>query len=206
VGYNFFLMQSAPAALRWSNVSKSYGRQLLFRGISGQLTPGKATVVTGQNGSGKSTFLRIVSGLAPPDSGTIERSENSDVGYFSPSLELYGDLTGRENLDFFAAVSGVDRLRCVPLLSQVGLTRSANKLYGSYSSGMKQRLKLAFAALRSPTIMILDEPTLALDSDGVAVVDLIIRKLLSEGGSALIATNDPAEVDRWADATIELGR
>ena len=190
--------------LKWSSLTKSFGRQSLFKDLSGELIRQTTTVVTGPNGSGKSTFLRVICGLTAPDSGEVVRSQHHGIGYCSPSMELYGELTGLENLQFFARVSGIELGRCRELLGDVGLTKSTHKLYSAYSSGMKQRLKLAFSLLNSPSILILDEPTIALDSDGTQIVDRLISRHKAGGGSAIIATNVPTEAERWADTVISL--
>jgi ABC-type multidrug transport system ATPase subunit len=198
-------MLSSDSVLTWSNISKRFGRRTVLDGVSGTLPPGQIIVVAGANGSGKSTFLKIAAGLISADRGEVTRPAARHIGYCAPAMELYGELTGLENLQFFADVSGIDVRRCDELLALVGLTKSASKLYSSYSSGMKQRLKLAFALLHNPSLLILDEPTIALDSAGVGVVNAIIDRHRKSGGSALIASNDPDEVERWADKRLELG-
>jgi ABC-type multidrug transport system ATPase subunit len=206
VGYNSVQMQPGTAAVQWTNLSKSFGRQVLFKRISGGLGEASTLVVTGPNGSGKSTLLRIIAGLASADSGQVERPDLASIGFCAPSLELYADLNGIENLQFFASILGIPSCRCVEVISEVGLSKSANKLYGSYSSGMKQRLKLAFAMLQQPSLLILDEPTIALDSDGISLVDRLIERHKAAGGSALIASNNIPEAERWGDSRLELAR
>jgi len=198
-------MSPQNAVLSWSNISKVYGRKVLFRELTGELTSGKKLVVTGSNGAGKSTFLKIAAGLLSPDAGHVVRPMNREIVYCAPSLELYGDLTGAENLLFFARIAGIDQFDPDIALGRVGLGRSASKLYSSYSSGMKQRLKLAFATLMPRSLLILDEPTLALDTDGVKVVDSLIQSHCDFGGCALIASNDQSEADRWADLRLSIG-
>jgi ABC-type multidrug transport system ATPase subunit len=186
-------------------ISKSFGRRRLFHDVTGTLVRGQIVIVTGVNGSGKSTFLKIAAGLLSPDSGDVVRPAEGRMGYLSPSLELYTELTGTENLQFFAGIAGLTDFDPDRALSTVGLSRAGSKLYSNYSSGMKQRLKLAFSTLRSPELLILDEPTLALDSEGVQVVDDIIMRHRSGGGAALIATNDESECRRWCDSRLEIG-
>ena len=199
-------MPPVNSLISWSNLAKGFGRRPLFSGISGELAAGRVLVVTGANGAGKSTFLKIILGLLAADVGECKRLPIEKVGYCAHSMELYGDLTGMENLEFFARVAGVDESECRRLLDEVGLGRAGSKLYSSYSSGMKQRLKLAFALLNSPDLLVLDEPTLALDSDGTAIVDSLIARQRSSGGSALIATNEETEATRWADDRLPIGK
>ena len=184
--------------LAWENLSKSFGRRLLFTGLTGQAGAGEIVTVTGPNGSGKSTLLKILAGLVRADDGVVHTSGGSKaIGYAAPSLSLYGELTGQENLDFFADVRGINRESVLPLLEQVGLARAAGKPVSAYSSGMRQRLSLCYALLHKPAVLLLDEPTLALDSDGVAFVEQILAEHIQTGGSAVVATNDLGEAARW---------
>lgn len=184
--------------LEWHNLAKTFGRRCLFSGVSGALEPGQILVVTGPNGSGKTTFLKILSGLVRADQGNVERAGGpTSLGYAAPDLALYGELTGRENLEFFADVRGVNQDPIARLLERAGIARAGTKPVSAYSSGMRQRLKLCFALLARPDVLLLDEPTLALDSDGVAFVEQILAESRDALGGAVIATNDPAEAARW---------
>lgn len=186
------------ALLEWHNLAKTFGRRCLFSGVSGALEPGQILVVTGPNGSGKTTFLKILSGLVRADQGNVERAGGpTSLGYAAPDLALYGELTGRENLEFFADVRGVNQDPIARLLERAGIARAGTKPVSAYSSGMRQRLKLCFALLARPDVLLLDEPTLALDSDGVAFVEQILAESRDALGGAVIATNDPAEAARW---------
>lgn len=147
------------------------------------------------------------------------------VGLVSPELTLYDELTAIENLLFFARVRGWSghglvrwrglagaedvvagggaRARARAILEQVGLEGRGDDLVGTYSSGMKQRLKYAFALMHSPALLLLDEPTANLDEAGTEIV----RRIIAEArGSAcvVVATNEPEEVT-WGDAVIRLG-
>ena len=147
------------------------------------------------------------------------------VGLVSPELPLYDELTAIENLLYFARVRGRSghglvrwrglagaedvaagggaRARARAILEQVGLEGRGDDLVGTYSSGMKQRLKYAFALMHSPALLLLDEPTANLDEAGTEIV----RRIIAEArGSAcvVVATNEPEEVT-WGDAVIRLG-
>lgn len=162
--------------------------------------------VAGWNGSGKSTLLRIIAGLAKPSAGQVEmffksesiprQSKRRFVGMVAPALCLYDELTGLENLEFFCRVRGVDcnGNDCLDIVDRMGLTEHATKMYGDYSSGMKQRLKLAQALLHRPPLLLLDEPGCNLDSKGIRVVEEIISKQ-SQLGITVIASNEKREID-----------
>src|SRR3970040_1762695 len=164
-----------------SDVKKVYGRRVIFEGIRGTLRSTDALAITGRNGSGKSTLAKILAGLLTPNAGSItyerqsQRIETRDfhrhLGFVAPYLQLYDEFTGYENLDLFARLRAL-RLpaeMCDRLLDLVGLASSRNELVRNFSSGMKQRLKYAFALLNQPPLLILDEPTANLDSEGVAL-------------------------------------
>jgi len=181
----------------------AYGRRVLFSELSAEVAPGQCLVVTGANGAGKSTLLKIIAGLTRPETGTVDFAD--PFGYAAPDVHLYGELTGRENLAFLA------RLRGVPadtdsLLRSVGLPpKRGGDLVSAYSSGMRQRLKLASSLLGEPPLLLWDEPTATLDASGRASADELITKHRARGGLAVVATNDAAEADRWGDLRLTIG-
>ena len=98
-------MGTRCAASNWTTWRWPYGPRVLFEGVCAQAGPGEALVVTGANGAGKSTLLKIIAGLARPEEGTVRRED--DFGYAAPDVNLYAELTGRENLAFFAGLRGL---------------------------------------------------------------------------------------------------
>ena len=192
-------------ALELDNVAMSYGRRTLFGGITVRVEPGETLVVTGANGAGKSTLLKIIAGLTRPEEGQVRRPSAS--GYAAPDVQLYAELTGDENLDFFRRLRGLPPSSGVDLLSRVGLpaSRGADPV-GAYSSGMRQRLKLAVSLLGDPPLLVWDEPTLALDARGAEAVDTALAMHRRNGGLAVLATNNPVEAERWADLRLHVGR
>lgn len=190
--------------LRLHDLTMAYGRRALFSGVSAEVLPGRCLVVAGANGSGKSTLLKIIAGLLRPEAGHVELP--GVCGYAAPDVQLYGELTGTENLAFFARLRGLPLADTAALLKQVGLPAARGRdLVSAYSSGMRQRLKLAVSLLGAPPLLVWDEPTLALDSAGRAVADALLMQHRAAGRIAVVATNDAAEVGRWGDTTLTIG-
>jgi len=158
--------------------------------------------VVGSNGSGKSTLLRIVSGLLRPSSGKIVLQIDGasvatehiplNVGFVAPYLNFYGGLAARENLRFAAKarrMADADT-SVAETLHAVDLDREADQFASNYSSGMIQRLRIASAMLHRPSVLILDEPFSNLDEAGRHIVESVVDKFVSTGGTVLLATND----------------
>ena len=200
-----------------NNVGHRFGTRRVFSGISFEIAAGQVCTVTGPNGSGKSTLLRIVAGLLAASEGTTAvtaqgaewsaRERSRFLGYVSPDLTLYRELTAAENLQFFARLRGMELTRddLIDRLTQVGLRGRGRDLVGTYSSGMRQRLKYAFALLASPPILLLDEPTANLDVSGIAIVEGIVaaQRRRVGGGLTILATNEPRELE-WGDMTVRV--
>lgn len=201
-------------SLKVSDICKHYTGTLLFKDISFDLHPGEVMAITGWNGSGKSTLLRIIAGLVRPSSGKVEmffkgepvakEARRKFVGMVAPALSLYDELTALENLEFFCKVRGItyDRKGSLAMMERVGLTENAHKLCRNYSSGMKQRLKLAQALIHNPPLLLLDEPGCNLDSKGMKIVENIISET-RQLGMTVIASNEKREVD-YGDRVINL--
>jgi heme exporter protein A len=200
--------------LKVSELCKHYTETLLFKDISFELRSGEVLAIAGWNGSGKSTLLRIIAGLVRPTSGKVEmfsdgesiskESRRKFIGMVAPAFSLYEELTGLENLEFFCKVRGIalDGKSSLAVMERVGLSENTHKMCRNYSSGMKQRLKLAQALVHKPPLLLLDEPGCNLDSKGMKIVESIIsdqRQL----GMTVIASNEKREVD-YGDRIINL--
>ena len=179
------------------------GAARLFEGIAFRVGPGEALVVTGANGRGKTTLLRILAGLTTPEAGEIrlggERvapyapALRAAVAYVGHALALKDDLSARENLASLVALSG-ERASDDELdgaLDRVALGTRRGLPARALSQGQRRRVGLARLALSRRRVWILDEPVTALDADGAALLaDLVVRHL-SDGGAALAATHVP---------------
>jgi heme exporter protein A len=174
-----------------------------------------AIAITGVNGSGKSTLLRIVAGLLRPSGGTLAFAHRGRalaplarrgvIGFASPELAFYPEFTCAENLRFAASAHGLaDPDGAVAAaLGALGLASRRHDRVGALSSGMQQRLRLAFAVLHRPPVLLLDEPGAHLDDDGRRTMEAFVAAHVRAGGLALIATNEEREW-RLADERIEL--
>ena len=170
--------------------------------------------VTGANGSGKSTLLRIIAGMLLQHTGSVElkvggrglpaAERRHAVGYASPELAFYDELTVEENLMFVAEARGLDRpaAAIAAVLERVQLEGRRDDRVSALSSGMKQRLRMAFALLHRPEVLLLDEPGSHLDEEGRAVNAAIIEEHRT-AGLVVVATNDEREW-RVAEQRIEL--
>ena len=210
------MIAEAVAAARVSAVGLThrYGARVALEPLSFEAAGPGVVAVTGENGSGKSTLLRIVAGLLRPSGGRVTLSEGAAevgakvrhrvVGLATPELHFYEEFSARENLRFAAearvlpdAAAAVSRA-----LASVGLESRASDRVSDFSSGMKQRLRLAFAVLHDPLLVLLDEPGSHLDEAGRTVVRQITERIGRER-LVMLATNDSREMD-LAGTRIEL--
>jgi heme exporter protein A len=202
-------------SLEARNLGKWFGRRKVFDKINLFLEEKNSLVVTGRNGSGKTTLLKILCGLIPPTKGEVvisfngknlNRDESKNLlGLVMPDLELYEELTALENLMFLSRIRGLnpDKDELKEKIARVGLGKREDDLVFSFSSGMKQRLKYAFALLNNPEILVLDEPSANLDEEGISLVDQMVS-LQKERGILILATNEKADL-KYGDQIIQLG-
>ncbi|HRJ86694.1 MAG TPA: ABC transporter ATP-binding protein, partial [Ignavibacteria bacterium] len=163
------------------NLTRKFDRKIIFDKVNFELTSGSATAITGRNGSGKSTLIKIIANILLQSSGELSLFSGNEkikkeniykyIGFVSPYLNLYDEFTGYENLKIISDIRGWGHENIDDSLKRVGLYHRRNDLLKIYSSGMKQRLKIAFAILHKPHMLLLDEPTSNLDLEGISVVD-----------------------------------
>ncbi len=191
-------------SLSLNNVTKIFGRRLVFKDISFEMQSGNVYGISGRNGSGKSTLAKIIAGIISPSSGKIEHlSGNKKIefeqlhdylGFVSPYLFLYDEFTAEENLYHFSKIRGIhnDTEKIDNLFELFNLADRKKDLLKGYSSGMKQRIKFIFALQHSPKILIFDEPTSNLDNAGKEAVYNLIKE---EGKDNLVIIASNEETD-----------
>jgi ABC-2 type transport system ATP-binding protein len=193
-------------ALEALGISKRYGQREALCGVNLIVRPGQLHGLLGPNGAGKTTLMRVLLGLIRRDAGTVEFFGHSAAGAvpdgvagFVETPAFYPYLSGRKNLALLARLDGDDGSRRSDrvdrALEQVGLVSHADVAVGSYSTGMRQRLGLAAALLRSPRLLFLDEPTSSLDPLAARDVRAIARRLADEGAAVVWSSHDMAEVE-----------
>jgi heme exporter protein A len=199
-----------------TDIAKDFNRRPIFRDISFSLSSPSSLAITGKNGAGKSTLSKILAGLIGSTRGSITYTLNDKqvgieefkhyIGFVSPYLNLYDEFTALENLQLLSRIRATtqqNEVRMKELLSLVNLWQRRDDLVGTFSSGMKQRLKYAFALLHNPMVLILDEPTTNLDEDGIEFVQHMVKKQKEEG-VLIVATNDKEEAS-WCAQEIHVG-
>lgn len=208
---------SVESLLSVENLTKQYKGVVALNDVSFEISDG-ITGILGENGAGKSTAIKIVLGLLEPTSGTAKilgelASENitvrSRLGYMPEHDSLPSNVTAAEFLTHMAELSGLPpthaRSRAADTLRHVGLFEERYRPIGGYSTGMKQRVKLAQALVHDPAIILLDEPTAGLDPAGREDMLDLVRKIHREFGiSILFSSHLMADVERTCDRIIVL--
>ena len=202
---------SAPRsafAIDVTGVTKRFGDKTIVNAIDLRVRRGEIYGFLGPNGSGKTTFIRMLCGLLTPDAGTGTclgydvRTQQADikrhVGYMTQKFSYYEDLSIRENLDFIARLYDVpDRRAAVRnSLERLGLTNRSHQLAGELSGGWKQRLALAACLIHSPQLLLLDEPTAGVDPKARREFWDEIHRLAADGLTVLITTHYMDEAER----------
>jgi len=208
--------RSAPAevqAIRTKGLTKRYGEFTAVDKLDLAVRHGEVFGLLGPNGAGKTTTILMLLGLTQPSAGTARvldldpaRSPlavKRQVGYLPDNVGFYGGMTGRQNLRYTARLNGIDRRtmdeRIDQLLERVGLGAAGDNKVDTYSRGMRQRLGLADVLVKGPSIVILDEPTTAIDPAGVVEVLELVRGLARDGAAVLLASHLLHQVQQVCD-------
>lgn len=195
--------------LKTTKLTKIYGKQRAVNAVDLHVRKGDIYGFIGKNGAGKSTFMKMVAGLATPDEGTIELFGSSDVerqrmriGTLIEMPALYKGMTAAENLEVLRRAYGIpDKGIVEEMLSLVDLADTGKKKAGKFSMGMKQRLGIAAALLRSPDLLILDEPINGLDPAGIMQIrELLVRLNREKNITMIISSHILGELSKIATA------
>ncbi len=183
------------------NIGKKYNRDWIFRNFNYSFLQDNSYAITGSNGSGKSTLLQIISGFIIPTEGVVKVNNiisttdnfGTQTSICAPYLELIEEMTAVEFFNFHLRFKPlINNLSIPQILEIVQLTKAANKQIRYYSSGMKQRLKLAQAFFSQSSILLLDEPCSNLDKDGINLYHTLIKEF-TNNRLIIICSNDEME-------------
>lgn len=200
-------LTDSVAVITVSNLIKQFGRFAALRGVTAEFAGGKLYAILGDNGAGKTTLLRIMAGLNQPTSGQIRilgaskfRDVCREVGYMAHPSLLYDEMSGAENLAYFAQLYGIeDRSRCVEVIRAVGLDPALARPVGQYSQGMRQRMSLARALLNDPKVLLLDEPFSNVDLHSAREMVGLLAGLRNQGKTIFVVTHQASLLEGAAD-------
>jgi Cu-processing system ATP-binding protein len=200
--------------IRFRGFTKRFGTQTAVEGLTLEVAAGEVVALLGPNGSGKTTSLKAAAGLVVPTEGEVVVGEPprpaSDpaarrVCSFLPQKVAFPEaLTGREVVEFYRALRGTAADRTDEVLRFAALNGAGSRLVGTYSGGMVQRLGLAVAMLPDAPVLLLDEPTAALDPDGLCAFYGIVERRRAEGRTVLFTSHQLGDVERLADRFVVL--
>lgn len=196
-------------AIQVDNISFSYGDIKAVNGVSFDVQPGEILGFLGPNGAGKSTTIKMLTGQMNPDSGnakvlgydikTDDPEMQAQIGVCFEEKNLYLNMSGLENLNFFASLFGIKDADSMELLRRVGLADRADDRVHSYSKGMRQRMMISRAFVNKPRVLFLDEPTDGLDPVTSASIRKTIKEEADRGAAVLLTTHDMLEADQLSD-------
>ena len=199
--------------VRLNNTGKRFNREWIFRHFSYEFVSGKSYAITGPNGSGKSTLLQVIAGALTHNEGNIQYAidnvqcsaaeQYKYIAIAAPYLELIEEMTATEFFTFHRSFKTLS-VSNETALQTVQLEKAANKQIRYFSSGMKQRLKLAQAFFTNTPVLLLDEPSTNLDADGIALYHQLINEY-TKNKIVIVSSNDKQEYD-FCEEIIEMGK
>jgi ABC-type multidrug transport system ATPase subunit len=188
---------------------KQFGRFAALRGVTAQFASGKLYVIVGDNGAGKTTFLRTIAGLAQQSRGTISvlgspeiKTVRAQIGYMAHPSLLYDEMSGMENLAYFAGLYGLHQARCREVIAAVKLDPDLERPVGQYSQGMRQRMSLARAILNNPKLLLLDEPFSNVDITSAKEMTGLLGHMRDQGKTIFVVTHQPGLLESIADGFV----
>jgi Cu-processing system ATP-binding protein len=195
--------------IRFEALTKRFGGQSAVESLTLEVRRGEAVALLGPNGSGKTTSLKAAAGLIRPTSGRVlvgdpaESAQSPEarraVSYLPQKVSFPDVLTGREIVEFYRGLRGADAARVPEVLRLAALNGASARAVGTYSGGMVQRLGLAVAVLPDAPVLLLDEPTAALDPDGLCAFYGLVDRRRREGHTLLFSSHHLGDVERLAD-------
>src|SRR5262245_31923392 len=203
------------ATIETHALTKRYGKTVAVDDLSFAVRPGRVTGFVGPNGAGKTTTMQLLLGLAAPQAGEALVGGRRYVDVDRP-LTVVGALldagavppgrSARSHLRWIAQSNGIGRRRPDEVLRLVGLSGVARRRAGAYSLGMRQRLGVAAALLGDPPVLVLDEPTIGLDPEGIRWMRETLRALAGEGRTVFVSSHLMGELEDTADHVIVIGK
>jgi heme exporter protein A len=207
-------MSAADVAVDAVGVARRFGTNWVLRGVDLRVAAGEVVGLLGANGSGKSTFLRLVATILRPHAGSLcvfghDAARSADqvrtlIGYMAHAPGLYADLTARENLAFVASMMGCPPVDADRALERVGLADVAAHPVRGFSSGMQRRLAIARLLLVRPRLLLLDEPYSNLDASGIALMNALVAEWVETGASAVMVLHETGPAASVLDRTMTL--
>lgn len=197
--------------LKVRGLCKTLKKTVVLDDIKIELKGGTITGIVGENGSGKSMLFRLLSGLVKPTEGEVLYNGEPlqvvepNIGLVMDDVSMYPELTGRKNLELLAEIRHkIGKTQIDSALQRVGLDPEDKRFFRKYSLGMKHRLLLAQAIMEQPDFLFLDEPTNAIDVDGVQVFYKIIREEAKRGAIVLVSSHINSDIRELADEVYQM--
>lgn len=209
---------ASKRVLRVQNLTKAFASTQALDGVTFTLRKGERLALLGPNGAGKTTLIRCLAGRTKPDDGSIEMlgrpietaGVRDSLGIVPQEIALYGDLTTRENLHAFGKFHGLRRgnlrERIDWALHWTGLEDRADTLVGGFSGGMKRRVNLACGVMHSPSILLLDEPTVGVDPQSRQKIFSMLDQLNQIGTTIMLTTHHLDEAQQRSDRIVIVDR
>ena len=194
----------SAAVIATTGLTKSYGEAIALAPLDVEITAGQRVTLIGHNGSGKTTFIRMLAGMLEPSGGAAAVGGHSlgsiearaALSYLADEPVFYDDLSVWEHLEFIARLHGTDdwEQHAVDLLDAVGIIDRADDLPMTFSRGLKQKAAIAMAFVRPFDIMVVDEPFVGLDRTGRAALLELFRSAHADGAALVVATHELSSV------------
>lgn len=210
-------MSSSPlhSGIELSKVGKKYNYQWIFKNLSYSFLPAQSYAILGNNGSGKSTMLKVICGLLQPDNGSVDMYQNGQkipeaqfyrhLHLITPELHLDDYFTLVELLKFHQSFKVLKKgIDLSAMIEEANLQHARNRILKDYSSGMKQKVKLLLAFCFEAAFICLDEPTAFLDTSGIAWYRKQIQKLLEDSNQCLIVASNTAHEYDFCTSSIKV--